>query len=205
MTEPKWPTEQPDQAPTDQAPAQAPPITDAMRAQAREQRGGWVYVVDPAFERTQDVPGWGVAGGYPVDGAGEIQPEFTANPDYRPSPLALGLAQPANELEGALQLAATGYGSPDALLTALVGADVFVPARSADDDSVAVYQDQEGRPVVPVFSSDQRLPADVAGWRRVPMTYVMSVLPGRYLAVDPGTRVSVTLPGDEVVAAGSGG
>jgi hypothetical protein len=180
-----------------------PPITDPMRAQARQQPGGWIYVIDPAFDQTGDVPGWGVAGGYPVDTAGEIRPEFTANPDYRPSPLALGMARPVNELEGALQLAATGYGSSDTLLAALLAADVVVPARSAQDSSVPVFRDKEGRSVVPVFSSDQRVPADVAGYRTVPMTDLLSALPGRYLAVDPGARVSLTLPGEQVIEAGT--
>jgi hypothetical protein len=194
VTEPRWPTEP-------SSPPANPPITDAMRAAARNQPGTWIYVIDAAFDPAGSVPGWGIAGGYPVDAAGEIQPGFNPNPDYRPSPLTLGLAQPVTELEGALQLAATGYGSPENLLAILVTADVLTPARSEQDLSVAVYRDQEGRSVVPVFSSDQHLPADVTGWRRLPMTELLAALPGRHLAIDPGTPVSLTLPGEQVIAA----
>jgi hypothetical protein len=208
MSQPQWPTEQSTQdfGPQGAPPASStdgPPITDAMRATARQQRGGWVYVIDAAFDPAGSVPGWGVAGGYPVDATGELRPEFTANPDYRPSPLTLGLDQPATELESALQLAATGYGSTDKLLSTLVTAEVITPARSEQDSSVAVYRDHEGRSVVPVFSSDRRLPADVSGWRRMPMAELLQVLPGRYLAIDPGTTVSLTLPGEQVIAAGA--
>jgi hypothetical protein len=196
VTEPQWPT-------TDQ-PGQPgpPPITDAMRAAARSQPGTWLYVIDAAFDPTGNVPNWGVAGGYPVDAAGEIAPDFTANPDYRPSPLTLGMAAPVTELEGALQLAATGYSTHGDLLAVLVTADVITPARSAQDMSVAVFRDGEGRSVVPVFSSDQHLPADVTGWRRLPMADLLAALPGRYLAIDPGTPVTVTLPGEQVISAG---
>lgn len=193
MTEPQWPTEQPS--------TPAPPITEAMRANAKRQPGGWIYVFDPAFDNASNVPGWGVVGGYPVDPAGEIRPEFRSNPDYRPSPLAMGLAQPVTELEGALQLAATGYGSPDALLAVLAGTEVLVPARAEQDDSVAVFRDAEDRPVIPVFTSEQRLPGDVTEWRTVPVAALHPALPGRYLAIDPGARVSVTLPGEQVIEA----
>jgi hypothetical protein len=208
MSEPQWPTEPPatpEFGPQGSPPpsADGPPITDAMRATARQQRGGWVYVIDSAFDPNGSVPGWAVAGGYPVDATGEVRPEFTANPGYRPSPRTLGFDQPATDLEGALQLAVTGYGSTDNLLTALAAAEVITPARSEQDTSVAVYRDQEGRSVVPVFSSDRRLPSDVSGWRRMPMADLLSVLPGKFLAIDPGTAVSVTLPGEQIIAAGA--
>lgn len=193
MADPRWPTEGPE--------APAPPITEAMRAQARQQPGTWIYVTDPAFAQTRNVPPWGVTGGYPVDKTGEIQPAFQPNPNYRPSPLALGLAQPVNELEGALQLAATGYGSAEALLAVLAATEVVVPARKPQDNTVAIFQDKEGRSVIPVFTSDQRLPPDVTEWRTMPVTDLYSALPGRYLAVDPGARVSLTLPGEQVIEA----
>ncbi|BCK67534.1 hypothetical protein Spla01_01295 [Streptomyces platensis] len=36
--------------PTNPAPA-VPPVTQALRAQAAQQRGGYVYAIDPYFDR----------------------------------------------------------------------------------------------------------------------------------------------------------
>jgi hypothetical protein len=172
----------------------APPITPDMRAQATTKPGGWLYVVDPAYDGEQDVPPQAVIGGYPVGPDGDVIPDFQANPGYLPTPAALGLTPPASELEATLQLVATGYGDQRELRAALRAAEVITPARSAEDTTVAVFTDHEGRSVVPVFSSESRLPQDGTGWRRVLLAELLPALAGKHVAVDPGTGVSVTVP-----------
>jgi hypothetical protein len=171
-----------------------PPITAEMRTQAKTRPGGWLYVVDPAFDGQQDVPPQAVIGGYPVGPDGDVVPDFRANPGYRPTPATLGLTPPASELEATLQLVATGYRGEAELRAALRSAEVITPARSAEDATVAVFTDQEGRSVVPVFSSESRLPQDETGWRRVRLADLLPALTGKHVAVDPGTGVSVTVP-----------
>ncbi len=63
----------------------APEITDAMKEQARQQPGGYVYCIDPYYAKEGAdgaIPPQGIIGAYPVDAEGNIVPEFMANPKY---------------------------------------------------------------------------------------------------------------------------
>lgn len=174
-----------------------PPVTAEQRAQARSRPNSWLYIMDPLFADSDDVPPFGVAGAYRVDEHGNVAPEFTANPDYRPSPRALGFPEPANELERALQLAVTGYGSDDAVLAALRSAVVFIPAN-ADGSGVALFDEGLDRQAVKVFTSDAFLPADWVNWTRAPLAQLVPALAGRYLIVDDGSPLMLRLPGEAV-------
>ncbi len=62
-----------------------PEITPAMREEASQKPGGYIYCIDSRY--AQDgvngaIPPQGIIGVYPVDADGEIIPEFTANPNY---------------------------------------------------------------------------------------------------------------------------
>ncbi len=62
-----------------------PEITEAMKEQARQQPGGYVYCIDPYYAKdgaNGAVPPQGIIGAYPVDSNGVIIPQFTANPNY---------------------------------------------------------------------------------------------------------------------------
>ncbi len=62
-----------------------PEITEAMKEQARQQPGGYVYCIDPSYAKDGAdgaIPPQGIIGAYPVDANGDIIPEFTANPNY---------------------------------------------------------------------------------------------------------------------------
>ncbi|MEU8686604.1 hypothetical protein [Streptomyces sp. NPDC048611] len=69
--------------PPSPAPA-VPPVTEALRAQAAQQRGGYVYAIDPHFDPNGAVPPHGIIGGWSVDSSGRLV-SFTHNPNYRKS------------------------------------------------------------------------------------------------------------------------
>src|SRR5690606_27276422 len=101
-----------------------PAITPAMREQAKKQPNSWLYVVDPIFtDPNAEVPPWGFIGGYRVDERGEITDEFSPNPNYRPSPVALRLPAPTNDAERALQLTTPGSAPGQHLLNSRLGDD----------------------------------------------------------------------------------
>jgi len=62
-----------------------PQIDEAMKEQARQQPGGYVYCIDPHYAQDGaggEIPPQGIIGAYSVDANGEIIPEFMANPHY---------------------------------------------------------------------------------------------------------------------------
>jgi hypothetical protein len=173
----------------------------------------WQYAIDPAFEGADEVPGWGVMGGYPLNDQGEVAGEFVANPNYRPSPLSLRLPPPVTELEAALQLAATGYGSQESMVETLRAGTVLVPLDAgtgryvtvpAPPDPTRPASPAEQRPVVPAYTSEGYLPPDCANWRAVPVTELGSALAGRDLLLNPGSQVAVRIPADQLPAGPQG-
>ncbi|MEU8782536.1 type VII secretion system-associated protein [Streptomyces sp. NPDC048637] len=110
--------------PSSSAPA-VPPVTEALRTQAAQQRGGYVYAIDPYFAPNGAVPPYGIVGGWSVDSSGQLV-SFTHNPNYRPSPRALEFPTPVTALDEALQRAVTGYGSEQELLAAFRDATLLL-------------------------------------------------------------------------------
>ncbi|MEV6374332.1 type VII secretion system-associated protein [Micromonospora musae] len=175
-----------------------PTVTDEMRRQAKQAPESWIYAVDPAFEGGGDVPGWAVVGAYRVDERGEIGDDFQPNPNYRPTPLALGFPAPANELENALQLAVTGLGGDDEVRRALLDATVFVP--HVPGVGIADLDAGLDRPVVHVFTSDQYLPepADWPYWERRAVRDLVEPIGDRYLVLNPGSALELRLPASDL-------
>jgi hypothetical protein len=166
-----------------------PPITEALREQARRQPGGWMYAVDPAFDPDGAVPPHGVIGAWKVDGRGEITGEFRHNPHYRPSPAAMGLSAPTDPLDEAAQLAAAGHGSVADVIDRLLDREVYL----VDDD----------RPVVEVFSDPAHLPPDAAGRARLIAGFDVAGRVGldRAVEVNPGGGGRVRVSGAELADA----
>lgn len=157
--------------------------------------GTWLYSIDPMYDPQGTVPPFAVIGAWPVDGDGRPG-GFQRNPDYRPSPVSLGLPRPTDAVDAAVQLAATGHGSEEAVAVALAEATVYVPDEGTAD--VAVYQDAEGR-FVPVLTHPSHAPANVPGLRAVNGAELARVLPDDLvLKVNPGGRVSVRVPVSDV-------
>ncbi len=62
-----------------------PEINEAMKEEARQKPGGYVYCIDPQYVKdgvNGAIPPQGIIGAYPVDEKGVIIPKFTANPNY---------------------------------------------------------------------------------------------------------------------------
>lgn len=177
-----------------------PPVTETMREQARSQPNNWLYCIDPFFaeaERTgQGVPPFGIIGAYQVDRAGEIMPEFQPNPNYQPSPMALGLTEPTNPVEQALQLAATGYGSETQLRAALLAGRVFT---AREPYGVPIVDEGQGRHSVRAYTSERYVPEQPVNpehWQQVGVPTLLPLLRGRFLSLNPDTELAVMVPGD---------
>ncbi|MFI5615289.1 type VII secretion system-associated protein [Amycolatopsis sp. NPDC051903] len=181
---------QPDESENPVVSPQNPALTPELRERARQSPDSWLYVVDPAFEGAEEVPGVAIAGAYRVDERGEIAGGFQPNPDYRPTPLALGIPAPVNEVEAALQAVITGQGDDSGVRTALLAATVYVPA--APDRPVVPVPHEDGE-VVPAYTSEGYLPAPPPGqeFRPVPVRE----LGGRDLLLNPGSALEVRVPG----------
>ena len=180
-----------------------PPVTDSMRAQARQQPGGYIYAIDPDCYPDGRVPGWAVRGGYPVNAEGEINTAgYRANPDYRPGPRALGFPKPANRLERALEIAVAGYGPESEILRELVPPDAVLHVLVENDnpDAIAIVADDRDRPVLIDYTSRNRVPQNVRA-RPLPMRILHGMLSTVDVRINPGTPPSATIPGRDIVQA----
>ena len=177
-----------------------PPVTDAVRRQAAQQPGGWVYAVDPMFDDGRQVPGHAVIGAWKVDDRGQVGQEFTPNPNYRPSPLGAGFREPRSQLEADLQLAATGYRAMGEVLGELLDATLHTYARP---DGAIFVADDGGDRLLQVFTDEDAVKA--TGWPDVQaLTGLQAVeqLPeGVDLLVNPGVPPTLRLPRAELLAA----
>ncbi|WP_326568808.1 type VII secretion system-associated protein [Amycolatopsis rhabdoformis] len=170
------------------------PLPAELRERARQAPDSWLYVVDPALEGAEDVPGVAIAGAYRVDEHGEIAGAFVPNPDYRPSPLALGIPRPVNELEAALQAVIAGSGDNAGVHSALLEATVYVVS---EPDRPVVAVPQEDGEVVPAYTSEGYLPEPQPGqeFRAVAVRELVDALAGRDLLLNPGSAFKVQVPG----------
>ncbi|MHA6798841.1 type VII secretion system-associated protein [Bounagaea algeriensis] len=183
--------------------ANRPVITAAMREQARNQPNTWLYVVDPIFtDPNAEVPPWGFIGGYRVDERGEITEDFSSNPNYRPSPVALRLPAPSNDAERAWQLAGTGYAPGQALLTALLEATLILSAQPQGSGLVVAEPDATGRRQLQVFTSEQYLPRTSTGWQHLTGRQLAAhPLAGVDLHVNPTSPIKTRVPAEELLRA----
>lgn len=179
-----------------------PVITPAMREQAARQPNTWLYVVDPIFTDSHaEVPPWGFIGGYRVDERGELTDDFSPNPNYRPSPVALRMPAPTNDVERALQLTTTGYAQGNVLLAALLQAELILFAQPQGDGLVTV-EHESGRRQLQVFTSEAYLPSSWTTWQRLTGRAVAERRPtGTDLQINPTSPVKARVPGEDLVKA----
>jgi hypothetical protein len=178
-----------------------PPITAAQRAAARQRPESWLYVIDPAFDPDGEVPPHGVVGAWWVDASGEIGGEFKANPNYRQSELARGLALAADPLEERILLAAHHRISDAVLLAALLEAELILFARADGGEGLYSVAGDDGRRLLQAFTSEQRLPPGWDLWQRLTGRELAPALAGHDLQLNPGGPASVRLPGEAVQTA----
>ncbi|MGW1679571.1 type VII secretion system-associated protein [Saccharopolyspora sp. NPDC002376] len=179
-----------------------PVITPAMREQATKQPNTWLYVVDPIFtDPSAEVPPWGFIGGYRVDEKGEITDDFSPNPNYRPSPVALRLPAPTNDVERALQLTTTGYAQGHALLTAMLDAELILFAQP-QGSGLFTMEHESGRRQLQVFTSDGFLPPNWTTWQRMTGRQLAAHNPtGIDVQVNPTSPVKARVPAEDLVKA----
>jgi hypothetical protein len=174
-----------------------PPVPDSIREAARLAPDHWLGMVDPAWSGEGEPPSWAVAGQWRSSLEGEIV-EWRENEEYRPSPSALGLPEPADDVDAAVQLAATGYGPGEAVteaLAALPEAAVFVTPES--DPLPATAPDGTTR-VVPVFTSPGYLhAAGRLAFELMSVRELVDRLPADHLLyLNPSAPVSMTVDTD---------
>jgi hypothetical protein len=174
-----------------------PPVPDSIREAARLAPDHWLGMVDPTWSGEGEPPPWAVVGQWRSSLEGEIV-EWRDNEEYRPSPSALGWPEPADDVDAAVQLAATGYGPGEAVteaLAALPEAAVFLTPEG--DPLPATAPDGTTR-VIPVFTSPGYLHA--AGRLAFELMSVRELadrLPADHLLyLNPSAPVSMTVDTD---------
>jgi len=176
-------------------PAKAPPVTDALRAQAKANPGTWVYAIDPGFDPAGTVPPHGIVGAWQSDAQGELGEEFTPNPDYLPTPQARGWAEPSSPLERVLQLVLCGYLPNARLAEEFAASTVFTYGRPDDGIFLAPAQDG-GRLAYAFTDADKAAASGSSDHQAITGADLAAALPeGVRIAVNPGAHVSaIVLP-----------
>ncbi len=178
-----------------------PEITPEMRASARKSPNTVLYVVDPAFDATADIPPWGVVGAYPVNARGEIDAVFRRNAAYRPSAAAPRTAEPTGDLERTLRLIRSGDQDQSTLPAAVLGATLLLYAASPQDRSVTGFPDRHGVVLVPACTSAAHVPAPWPGWREIAGRDLVPLLHGHPLVLDPAGPVTAVIPAEHLTRA----
>ncbi|MEU3459439.1 type VII secretion system-associated protein [Streptomyces sp. NPDC006733] len=175
--------------------ADTPPVPDDIREAGRRAPDHWLGMVDPLWSGQGKPPEWALVGRWRSGPDGEIE-EWQDNPAYRRSPRALGWPEPEDEVDRAVQLAATGYGPGEAVTQALLGREVAVLTAPGGGPLSATTP--EGAPVVPLYTSPVFLHA--AGRLAYELIAVDDLLPqvpdGHALYLNPSGPVSMTLEPD---------
>lgn len=179
----------------------SPPITAEMRANARENPNSWLFVIDEAFDPDEDVPNWAMVGAYPVDARGRIVEEFHHNLEYRPSPRALGLPDPRNELERVLQLVWTDHLPVSQLPRAVLRGRLYVYAISPLQRNLTGCHDRTGRVVVPAYTDRSLIPLDWPTCRALTGRALAPLLVGHPLAINPNQDFGAVVPAERLLSA----
>jgi hypothetical protein len=175
------------------APETKPPVTDALRAEARANPGSWIYAVDPGFDGQAEVPPQGIVGAWRADEKGELTDEFTPNPRYLPSPQARGWEEPLSTLERVLQLVLSGYLPETQLPAEFASAEIFVFDGPDDAFFLAPAQDA-GRLVYAYTDSQKAAASGYARHRAIAGSELASALPDDVrIALNPGSPVSAVI------------
>ncbi|GAB3976049.1 hypothetical protein GCM10029978_061790 [Actinoallomurus acanthiterrae] len=171
-----------------------PSIPDSIRDAARLAPDHWLGMVDPAWTGAGEPPSWAMLGQWRSSPDGEIV-EWRENEEYRPSPTALGWAEPADDVDAAVQLAATGYGPGEAVTEALAAAKEVAVFVTPDGDPVAATAPDGKTPVIPVFTSPVYLhAAGRLAFELMDLWELVDSLPEEHvLYLNPSAPVSMTV------------
>ncbi|WP_107488837.1 type VII secretion system-associated protein [Streptomyces subrutilus] len=169
-------------------------ITESMRAEAAKNPGSWVYAIDPFVDSHGRVPPYAIVGAWKVDDEGVITDEFKGNSKYRPSPRAMGMPEPTDAVDAAIQLAVTGYGPEAAICQVLAKSSVFLLPESLVGlgGHLAVAG---GKRVLEVFTDARHAPGTAPELRKMDALRLAASLPiDTHLKLNPGGFVSVEVP-----------
>jgi hypothetical protein len=208
-----------------------PAIPDSIREAGRLAPDHWLGMVDPAWTGEGAPPSWALVGQWRSSPEGEIV-EWRDNEDYRPSPSALDWPEPVDDVDAAVQLAATGYGPGEAVTDALAALPEVAVFVTPTGDPLSATAPDGTTHVIPAFTSPAylhaagRLAFELVGVRdllgRLPEDHVLYLNPSApvSMTVDPAMLrealerrpaddldVAVTRPatvGTDVPAAGDG-
>ncbi|MBZ2196568.1 type VII secretion system-associated protein [Occultella gossypii] len=174
-------------------PPATPPITDALRAEARANPGAWVYAVDPEFDPAGRVPPQGIVGAWRADENGELSEEFTPNPRYVPSPLARGWATPATKLERVLQLVLAGHAPGEQMDREFASAEVVIFSRP--EGGIFLAPAGDGSRLAYAFTDADKATASGHAEHSVILgSQLAAALPeGVRIALNPGSEVSAII------------
>nr|WP_254406261.1 type VII secretion system-associated protein [Streptomyces sp. AC627_RSS907] len=155
------------------------PPQDIVRA-ARVAPDHWFYMPDPTWVGEGIPPEWAVLGRWRSDASGEIV-AWQDNENYRPSPEALGWSEPLDDLDRALQWAATGYGPQQDVAQALAAVGRLAVLLD-EDRAPRVETTPEGARAAVVFSLPPPEPGeepadDDAFYQVLPVAEVSGFLP----------------------------
>ncbi|GAA4610818.1 type VII secretion system-associated protein [Saccharopolyspora hordei] len=179
-----------------------PPITDEMRAHARENPNSWLYITDPGYGTDGgEVPPEGIVGAFRIDANGEIDEEFQHNDRYQPSKMVTERPEPTNELERVLVEIAEGRLDDSALPAAVLDAELLLYAPSEDDRMLYAAEMSDGSQLLPACTSAGRVPEDWPGFRRVPGSALPELLDGLALGLNLHEAVQAVIPHSVLVQA----
>ncbi|MFG3118371.1 type VII secretion system-associated protein [Streptomyces sp. NPDC048197] len=170
---------------------------------AREAPDHWLALVDLTWQGEGPPPLWALIGQWRSGPTGEIE-EWRDNPEYRPSPQMLEWSEPADPVDRAVQLAATGYGPGQDVTEALARAEVSVLVTATGTPLAAASP--EGTPVIPVYTSEGYLESvgRLLYDRRPVADLVDQLPPGHALYLNPTGPVSMLVDTEELRAALAG-
>ncbi|MFS0732160.1 type VII secretion system-associated protein [Microbacterium sp. 1P10UB] len=183
---------------TDMTASTTPPVTEALRAEARANPGAWIYAVDPGFAGQAEVPPEGIVGAWRSDENGRLTDEFTPNARHLPTPQARGWDEPRSALERVLQLVLSGYLSETQLWEAFAHEVVFV--FSGPDQALFLAPAQDAGRLVYAYTDEEKVSATGAGdYRAVVGGELVPTLPEDVrIAINPGAAVSAVIRPQDV-------
>jgi hypothetical protein len=183
-----------DGEPVDDVDDAMPPIPDSIREAGRLAPDHWLGMVDPAWTGEGTPPPWALVGQWRSSPEGEIV-EWRDNDEYRPSPSALDWPEPVDDVDAAVQLAATGYGPGEAVTDALAALpEVAVFVTPAGDPLPATAPDATTH-VIPAFTSPVYLhAAGRLAYELIAVRDLLDRLPADHvLYLNPSAPVSMTV------------
>jgi hypothetical protein len=180
-----------------------PPITDAMRAEAARNPGGWVYCADPDADPRfiEGMPLPVLLGGYRVGEDGQFTGETYVNEEYRPSPRRRGYPEPQTEFELVLGYVAAGWLPQDRILPAVLTAPFIL--ETDGNGGLRVGVDDRGRRFLTVYSSPGYVPPNAQSVMQTEGRELVPALAGITLIINPGGDFGIELPGDDLIRAAS--